>query len=71
MNKEAIIEMRKRSGSIKSESSLVCFMYLLMRDHLPPGVVEGLLESSTPKQEFEFTNGWLAEYSKYITERLK
>ena len=64
--------MRKVSGKVDSDSKLVSFLYLLMRDHLPAGVVEGIIQEvtidSTPVQ---FTNGWLASYSKDIEERLK
>lgn len=34
--------LRQRSGSVTSGSSLVEFLYLLMRDHTTPGVVEEL-----------------------------
>lgn len=40
------IAMRERSGSINSNSKLVSFLYLLMRDHLPAGVIEEIIRDA-------------------------
>jgi hypothetical protein len=63
-------ELRVASGSIDSDSKLVSFLYQLMRDHVTPGVVEGLVRDSqvTPSQ---LTNGWIAKYSEYLASQLK
>lgn len=63
--------MREVSGHVNSNSKLVCFLYLLMRDELALGAVEKLVQESTlDKGETLFTNGWLANYSKDIEKRL-
>jgi len=64
-------EIRERSGEVNSEDPLVSFLYILMRDHLPTGVVEGIMKDHVPDQVVKFTNGWLANYAKDIAERLK
>ena len=56
----------------KSESNdpLVSFLYSLLRDYLPAGEVEKLVQETT-KDTTVFTNGYLAEYAKDLAERLK
>jgi uncharacterized membrane protein len=58
---------------IKAESNdpLVSFLYSLMRDHLPAGVVEELVQKCSFKQTTRFTNGYLANYAMNIAKRLK
>lgn len=64
--------MRKRSGTITSEDKLTSFLYELMRDHIPCGVVEKIMLHLHDEHEtIFFTNGWLASYAKDIAERLK
>ena len=67
---ERMVAMREASGFVNSNSKLVCFLYLLLRDELPLGVVERLVQESLLDKESEFTNGWLANYSKDIEKRL-
>lgn len=65
-------KMKKASGGIMSEEKLVCFFYLLMRDHFTPGKVETIMvEVETSNPPWEFTNGWLALHAKDLSERLK
>ena len=61
--------LRERSGSIKIDSKLVSFLYELMRDHVPPGVVEKLVQDSQ-MVEVKYTNGWLARYAEDLANRL-
>jgi hypothetical protein len=68
MKSQYIVEMRDRSGSVASEDPLVSFLYVLMRDVAPPGVIEELVGS---RELTIFTNGWLANYAKDIAERLR
>jgi hypothetical protein len=68
--KNRMAAMRKRSGEVESDDLLVRFLYELMRDHVPPGIVEGLM-GHVDRTPTLFTNGWLAEYAKDIAERLK
>lgn len=75
---------RERSGEVTSNDPMVAFLYVLMRDHLPPGVVAELVNSSQPEHRdvlvddgqhlmtcFAFTNGWLARYAEDLVDRLK
>lgn len=67
--------LRDRSGAVESSDPLVAFLYHLMRDHLPAGVVEGIVQNHVPNPGREvtayFTNGYLASYAKDIAARLK
>lgn len=64
-------QMRLESGSVNDTSPVVCFLYHLMRDKLTPGQVEELLDSMSPDgTEYQFTNGWLAQYAQNIAVRL-
>ena len=68
------MKLRERSGSVNSKDPLVSFFYTLMRDHLTPGVIEGIIsdiEEKVLNQEVLYTNGWLANYAKDIVERTK
>lgn len=65
------IAMRERSGSINSNSKLVSFLYLLMRDHLPAGVIEEIIRDAEETTDCQFTNGWLAKYAEDLKDRLK
>ena len=62
-------ELKHRSGNVSSDDKLVCFLYLLLRDHLLPGDIEALLKNADG-DSFEFTNGYLASYSKDLAARL-
>jgi hypothetical protein len=59
----------ERSGKFTSRNPLVSFLYELMRDHVPPGVVEGILDDRGAI-ETTFTNGWLARYAQDVARRL-
>jgi hypothetical protein len=60
----------ERSGAQITHNRLVSFLYELMRDHTPPGVVEGLVNSSQ-KLPCTMTNGWLAAYAEDVAKRLE
>lgn len=60
----------ERSGQQGTRSPLVSFLYELMRDHVPPGVVEGLTLGCEGPIETTLTNGWLAQYAKDVVQRL-
>lgn len=63
-------QLRARSGSVDHTSRLVSFLYSLMRNHLPAGAVEGLVqEASNPN--VRYTNGWLANYAIDLAKRLE
>ena len=63
-------DMRKRTGAVKYNSKLVSFLYELIRDHLPAGVVEGVVHNSTFDADVTYTNGYLANYAQDIAARL-
>ena len=65
------IAMRERSGKFASKSKLIGFLYLLMRDHIPPGIVEEILNDCDTENTTVYTNGWLAQYAEDIANRLK
>jgi hypothetical protein len=69
--KDTIVAMRKRSGEVRIESRLVSFLYELMRDHVPLGVVEEIVQASEKEPDVLYTNGWLAKYAEDIANRLK
>lgn len=64
--------MREESGRFASERELVSFFYELMRDHLPPGKVEEIVQHVLNEEgnPVAYTNGWLARYANYIVQRL-
>lgn len=70
---EHMARMRERSGAVDSEDPLVSFLYILLRDHLPSGVIEGIMLEHVQygQSDSHFTNGWLANYCKDLAERLR
>lgn len=70
-SKEKIETLRKRSGDVQINSRLVSFLYDLMRDHLPPGTVEELVQNAEDEPSIVYTNGWLAKYAEDLSNRLK
>lgn len=60
---------------VSSDDRLVGFLYVLMRDHVPSGVVEGILvehvEAAADRPTRVFSNGWLAEHAKNVASRLR
>ncbi len=62
--------MRKASGTFKSKDKLTGFLYDLMRDHVPSGVIEELMQNVSNK-ECLYTNGWLARHAQDVAKRLK
>jgi len=64
-------KLRKDSGRSTSEDPLVCFLYLLMRDSLPSGVVTAKVIESLNTDDVIFTNGYLANFAKYLASELK
>lgn len=65
--------IRQRSGDIQSDDPLVSFLYDLMRDHVPVGVVETLVSDAMQVQKggAYYTNGWLAQYAIDAAKRLR
>jgi len=72
--------LKERSGFVTSNDKLVDFFYVLLRDHVPPGIVEYIMIQIDKEKQMNdlkhvdktsYTNGWLASYAKDIAERLK
>lgn len=66
-----MVTLRERSGSVTIDSRLVSFLYELMRDHLPAGVVEEIVMASETDSVVTYSNGWLAKYAEDLAKRLK
>jgi hypothetical protein len=71
-NTEINNALRERSGNINAPGKLISFLYVLMRDHLPPGKVEELIRETELEGngENQYSNGWLAQYSIDLAARL-
>lgn len=65
-------KMRERSGEVDSDSLLVRFLYILMRDHVTAGVVESIMDDHVENGETLalFSNGWLASNAIDLADRL-
>jgi hypothetical protein len=68
--------LRDRSGNIASADPITSLLYELMRDHLPIGVVEEIVNGIQIHRPTEdspdyFTNGWLARYAHDLSQRLQ
>lgn len=70
--KNQIEELRKVSGAITYSDPLTSFFYQLIRDELPAGTVEKIVQGvvDEPVEGCLFTNGWLAQYANNLAERL-
>jgi hypothetical protein len=71
MTIERTEELRAESGSIDDTDPLVCFLYLLLRDHILPGDIENILAQARVVTHGEFTNGFLAQYAQNIAAKLR
>ena len=75
-NQESGKSIRLRSGCIDSDDKLTAFLYILLRDHIPAGAMEeiarGFVEyDDEPRHDYEFSNGWLAQYAQDLANRLR
>ena len=68
--KDKIDYLREQSGHVTIDSHLVSFLYELIRDHLPAGVVEKIVQESEYNSNIIYTNGWLAKYAENLANRL-
>lgn len=65
-------ELRKASGAVTYDhDALTEFLYTLMRDHLPVGVVAEVVTDSGSTKPVVYTNGWLAQYAHYLASKLR
>jgi len=63
-------EMFQKSGEIELSDPLVAFLYVMLRNGAGPGVIHEALENMT-NQPMRYTNGWLAQYAKYVAEKMR
>ncbi|HUU58867.1 MAG TPA: hypothetical protein VMZ50_04940 [Phycisphaerae bacterium] len=71
--KRAEAEMRAASGAVDDDRPLVALLFVLMRDHIPPGTMETVFENHVAKaggQTQEYSNGWLARHAQDLARRL-
>lgn len=66
-------QLRERSGSRNCEDPFVSLIYTLLRDHVTPSALEGLVREVTAHGaiETEYTNGWLHAYAEDLVARLR
>jgi hypothetical protein len=73
---DASLEMRAASGRVNDRRPLVTLLYLLGRDELPLGRLEELIDEALEHGddgdvgEVMFSNGWLAEWARFTSDRL-
>lgn len=60
-----------RMPKYSSADPLTSFLYLLMRDHLPVGVVVKLIADSNTGEDCIFTNGHLAQFAAFCSDEIK
>lgn len=70
INREENNALRDKNGNIKINDKLTSFLYDLMRDHLPPGKVQELMQDAQ-EPDVSYTNGYLAQYAEYVAQKLK
>jgi len=73
MDKKRVDTLREASGRVVYKDPLTSFFYQLIRDELPAGKVEKIIQDIIDEEEKEiiFTNGWLAQYANNLAETLK
>jgi hypothetical protein len=71
-NVDRMERLRSDSGNIEFSDALTEFLYLLMRDYLPAGKVEYIIDVVLDKPETcLYTNGFLAQYADNLANELK
>jgi hypothetical protein len=63
-------QLTQAAGARQSDDRLASFLYSLMRDHVPAGVVQQCLRDS-PAGDTTYTNGFLFDYAEYVAGRLR
>lgn len=70
--KENNKKLREASGEVSYSDPLTIFFYLLLRNEVPAGKVEELVQETVASaEECSFTNGWLAHYANNLAERIR
>lgn len=63
-------ELVASAGTFSTTDRVTSFLYELMRDHVPPGVVQEML-CNTPPGRQKLSNGWLARYAYWVSQELQ
>lgn len=64
--------LHEDSGSRESDDKLIAFLYILMRDHLTPGTVQGILHHHVQEGSLDkYTNGFLFDYCEWVANELR
>lgn len=63
-------QLRADTGALKSTDPLVSFIYHLLRDQLPAGVVEQQVMNAIKNADALYSNGFLLQYAENIAKRL-
>lgn len=65
-------DVQEASGGAVDSRPSVHFFYLLLRDHVPSGVLQEVLEKVqvTPTRVVKFKNGWIAREAQYLADTL-
>lgn len=74
MRDNFINEMRNASGNVRiTDDKLTDFIYVLLRDYLSAGEVCQIVEEieNQKNQDIFYTNGWLANCAKFLSDKLK
>lgn len=61
--------LKDASGNVVDDTRLVSFLYSLMIESVPPGVIQKALCES-PAGRVKYSNGFVAEYARYVARRL-
>jgi len=76
VDKNRTKSLREESGMVVFSDPLTSFLYQLMRDEVPCGTVEKIVqdvisEGSEEGEEILYTNGYLAKYANNLAELIK
>jgi len=68
---ECLIAFMDKMPKYNSADPLTSFFYLLMRDHLPVGIVTKLVAESNSDNSAQFTNGHLAQFAELCSQEVQ
>jgi hypothetical protein len=65
-------EYRRHTGSVSCDDPVVALLYNLMRDHLPTGVIQTIIDDCLKHPGgYTFTDGHLARSAQLMADRLR
>ena len=65
-------EYRRHTGSVSCDDRVTALLYILMRDHLPTGVIQTIIDGCLKNPGVcEFTDGHLARSAQLMADRLR